>query len=90
MCLEKVEIDGEEYRIDYIHHRNMYHNGNGTMQIAPKGGTTIAVINKDNKNIIGLSKIPSNKTYNKKMGRIVAGGRLLKKLGLNTKLALQA
>jgi len=56
----------------------------------PKGGVTIAYIGQDYDNKIaeGIIECSNKDSYSKKFGRMIATGRLLKNLGLDTKLAL--
>jgi len=96
MCLEKIEYKGKEYKIKYIHQRRWsepsreeFMNGID-FHIKPKGGRTIAFIGDEGNPIeYGLSECSVKDSYNKKLGRVIATGRLLKRLGLNTKLALE-
>ena len=85
-----------EYKIKYIHERctrpaTVYeYEEFGLMDIVvPKGGRTIAFIG-DIDNPIEMAEVECSRkdSYDKKFGRMIATGRLLKNLGLNTKLAL--
>jgi len=86
----------KEYKIKYIHERctrpaTIYeYEKFGLMDIVvPKGGRTIAFIG-DIDSPIEMAEVECSKkdSYDKKFGRMIATGRLLKKLGINTKLAL--
>ncbi len=97
MCLRNIKYKGKEYKVKYIHERlwqNMttdeLHMGYEPY-ILPKGGKTTAFIT-DKEGIelaAGWSDCSKKDVYNKKLGRIISSGRLLKKLNLNTKLALE-
>lgn len=76
--LKSLTIDGKEYRVRYQHHRPTDDKGN----LLPKGGTTVASILKDDIEIKAISECSAKDTYRKKIGRIIATGRLLKALGL--------
>jgi len=97
MCLEKIKYGNEEYKVKYIHQRQtrpatvQEWEEYGVRDVAlPKGGTTIAYIGQDFDNRIAEGRVDCSKkdSYSKKFGRMIATGRLLKGLGLNTKLAL--
>jgi hypothetical protein len=96
MCLEKIEYKEKEYKVKYIHQRRWSEPTkeellNGIYyHIKPKGGRTIAFIGDEEKPIeYGLAECSEKDVYNKTLGRTIATGRLLKRLGLNTKLALE-
>ena len=81
----KIEHEGHEYKIKWVHVRP--HNGND--EILPRGGTTIARTEKsDGTTIERQANCSVKDTYNKKLGRVIATGRLLKALGISTKFAL--
>jgi len=80
-----VDIKGQECRIRWIHCRIEDDSG----KTLPRGGETIAyILNDKGKRISGHAYCSVKDTYNKKLGRTIATGRLLKSLGLNTKLAI--
>jgi len=88
MCLKNIKYKGKKYKVKYQHYitRSEY-----TGEILPNGGTTLAFISDDDGNdlAIGYSFCSMKDVYNKKLGRMIATGRLLKKIGLDTKLALE-
>lgn len=77
-----VTYNGKNYKVRYAHERTTDLAGT----IIPKGGATIAYISDsrhDNKQppLISEMAVCSDKdTYDKKLGRKIALGRLLKKL----------
>jgi len=76
----KITYQGVDYPIVYQHNR-IIKDG----KVQAKGGTTVAYIyDKTTGNIIHLAKanVSNKDTYRKKLGRIIATGRLLKGLGL--------
>ncbi len=81
----ELDINGEIYDIRWRHERIRMPDN-----ILPNGGKTIAYMIDTQGNTLEASANCSIKdTYNKKLGRIIATGRLLKKLGLDTKKATQ-
>ena len=81
----EMDIDGEVYDIKWRHERETKDDN-----ILPNGGKTIAyIIDSEGNTIEGTSNCSIRDTYNKKLGRIIATGRLFKTLGLNTKRATQ-
>ena len=95
--IEKIKYNGKEYKIKYIHDRNWADLSTDEMHmgcepyILPKGGTTVAFITDNDGNILheAYAVCSVKDTYNKRLGRIISTGRLLKHLGLNTKLAME-
>ena len=88
MCLKNIKYKGKEYKVKYSHFREIDID---TGTILPCGGRTIAFIS-DDENLpinMGIADCSYKDTYNKKLGRMIATGRLLKKIGLDTKLALE-
>lgn len=81
----KYEIDGKEIEIYFMHGRYRDANGN----ISSYGGITTAYTLNEYGDIDQKAEAKCLKTelFRKKLGRIIAGGRLLKKLGLPTKFA---
>lgn len=76
--LDGIIIDGTNYRIRYQHQRPRDDKG----QLCNKGGTTVASILKDGVEIPRTAEFPPDRYYLKKLGRIIATGRLLKTLGI--------
>jgi len=75
----EIEYKCKTYKIKYIHERIIK---NGVIQT--KGGTTIAFIGDIESPIsTGFSFVSKKDNYSKKLGRIIATGRLLKSLGLS-------
>ena len=79
--MEKVEYKGKEYFIKYRHERDMDENGNPEQ----RGGKTVAYIvlawKADGSAldvILAEAECSKHDIFNKKLGRIIAGGRLLK------------
>ena len=95
--MQTIKKDGKEYPIRYMHIR--LHNDKD--EVLSKGGKTVAYIGefqevpeiKDyipkHKRLIeierGVANCSRRDVYNKKLGRLIATGRLLKKLGLPRK-----
>ena len=78
--------NGHRYRIRWRHGRET----NGNDEITPKGGVTIAsTILPDETMVEQYAFFSEEETYNKQLGRTISTGRLLKLLGINTKLALK-
>ena len=76
-------IDGNVYDIRFRHEREW--DGDSPK---PNGGRTVAyVFSTDGERIEAYANCSLKDTYNKKLGRIISGGRLFKLLGLNTKEA---
>jgi len=96
MCIESVNYKGNEYKIKYIHERQTRpatleeFDRLGVREIVlPNGGLTTAFIGDIEAPIaMGVAPCSKKDIYSKPLGRMIATGRLLKKLGLNTKLAL--
>jgi len=80
--MEQIEYKGQKYRVKYTHIRPIL---NGKIQ--SRGGTTVAFITDREQNVIasGQANVSLKDTYQKKLGRIIATGRLLKALGLPRK-----
>ena len=75
----------KEYDIRWKHERPSDIDGH----YLPKGGRTVAYcINGDEERVEAYADCSIRDTYNKKIGRIIATGRLLKMLGADTKIAL--
>jgi hypothetical protein len=79
--LDAIIIDGTEFRVKYRHLRPTNEKG----EYLPRGGTTVAYILKDEVEIKGVSECSMRDTYRKKLGRIIATGRLLKTLNIPRK-----
>jgi hypothetical protein len=78
--IDTITHNGVARRVNYTHLR---HLSNG--KIESKSGTTIAFILDDNYNVIAQGEYTTLNGFRKKLGRIVATGRLLKALGLPRK-----
>ena len=97
MCLRKIKIKNKEYKVKYIHERKWHYCDTDEAMmgeddfILPKGGTTIAFITDKDNNVItcGIAECSKKDTYDKNFGRMIATGRLLKNLNMDTKLALE-
>jgi len=87
----EIKIDEEIYDIRWRHERNTLIDSRYNIEyirINPNGGRTVAYIfNTKGKPIEAYANCSVKDTYNKHLGRVIATGRLLKKLGLNTKEA---
>jgi len=87
----EIEIDGKVFDIRWRHERNYHFIGSSNIHIStplPNGGRTVAYIfNTKGKPIETYANCSIKDTYSKKLGRIIATGRLLKLLGLPTKEA---
>ena len=80
----KIKTNDEEMEIFIRHER--YKDNIG--RIKPNGGRTVAWIYEDDNKNVALSSVAvcsKRDTYNKKLGRRIAIGRLLKALGKDTK-----
>lgn len=76
----EIQYKGEKYKVKYIHHRQLIDG-----KIQAKGGITEAFItDKKTKEVIanGQAFVSYKDTYQKKLGRIIATGRLMKSLGI--------
>ena len=81
----EIDVNGEIYDIRWRHERCSLED-----VIQPNGGKTIAyIIDSEGNTIEGISNCSLKDTYNKKLGRIIATGRLFKTLGLDTKIAIK-
>lgn len=90
--------NGEVYTIKWRHERpldsyrdkSMYGQISRKWSDIYKGGRTVAYIfDKDGNKIEAYANCSVRDTYNKKLGRKIAVGRLLKILELDTKMALR-
>lgn len=84
----KYEIDGKEYHIFFQHDRRLDEAG----KISNYGGQTVAfTTDKKSKQITakGIANCSEKDIYDKKLGRVIAAGRLFKELGIPTKYALE-
>jgi len=81
--MNKINVnDKEEVKVYFQHHRNKDENG----RVLPTGGETIAYTFDDkNKKIEAYAVCSMKDDYNKKLGRWIDTGRLLKMLGYNPK-----
>ena len=81
----KIDVDGEEMHIFFRHERTKDADGN----VSNYGGRTIAFIEQNKTTVEGVSECSVKDIYSKRLGRIIATGRLFKTLGLDTKLAIK-
>ena len=97
MCLKSIVYKEKVYKVKFIHDRCWYQPTTDELHmgfdgyILPKGGRTTAFIT-DNEGVelaSGWADCSKKDVYDKKLGRMIATGRLLKALKLNTKLALE-
>jgi len=81
----EVNIEDEVYDIRFRHERR--YEGDVDVPL-PNGGRTVAyMFTASGDTIETYADCSVKDTYNKKLGRIISAGRLLKLLGLNTKEA---
>jgi hypothetical protein len=81
----KIDVDGKEMHIFYRHEREKDEKGN----VSNYGGKTIAYTVIDDETISGVADCSDKDIYSKKLGRIMALGRLFKTLGLDTHKAIK-
>jgi len=79
--LDTITLNNVEHKVRYVHFRHLVDG-----KIHSKGGVTLAFItNADGKVVAKGEHIVLGESFNKKLGRIIATGRLLKLLGLPRK-----
>ena len=93
-----IKIEGKQRKIKIVHDRvyrdatsEEYELFKRKSVALPNGGTTYVFVENDEGNIIedAYARCSMKDTYSKKYGVMLATGRLLKKLRLDTKLALK-
>lgn len=84
----KLKIGKKNVNIYFQHHRPVWYDERGP-HIHNHGGMTEAyVLDKKGNRTSAYAKCHKEDVYNKKMGRVIAAGKLFKQLGLPTKVAL--
>jgi hypothetical protein len=83
----EMNIEDEVYNIKWRHERILKED---CVTPIPNGGRTVAyILDNEGTPIEAYANCSERDTYNKKLGRIIATGRVLKLLGLNTKEAIR-
>jgi hypothetical protein len=79
--LDTITLNNVEHKVRYVHFRHLVDG-----KIHSKGGVTLAFLSREDGSIIAKGEhIVLGESFNKKLGRIIATGRLLKQLGLPRK-----
>lgn len=66
-------------KMKYYHLRLTYYE-NSNKTIDPKGGTTVAIMELEDKKIVTIAKCSNKDNFSKKLGRKITSGRMAKHL----------
>lgn len=65
----------DKEQIKFVHLRN--YSSDNKREIEPRGGITLAITEKKDSFNVGLAHCSFKDNYNKKIGRLIANGRLI-------------